>query len=173
MKKEATNVDRGLSNVERFQQPTLNNRRLALGYWTAAAVILGASDALAQSQRADEIFKSIQSNLGNTSDPTPYIIGAIATVVVIAALVFFSKRTKREAVAKALNHPGKLIKEMCKAVDLKPAEVRQLKQLAEKQNVSNPLALLLCPSVLAKAVQEQGARVDRKLLARAIQRVSR
>ncbi len=51
-----------------------------------------------------------------------------------------------------------------RTVDLRPAEVKQLKMLADDQNVSSPLTLLLCPSVLAKAVKAKPGKVDRKIM---------
>ena len=39
-----------------------------------------------------------------------------------------------------------------------------LKLLAEEQNLSSPLTLLLCPSILAKAVKERSGKVDRKAI---------
>lgn len=56
------------------------------------------------------------------------------------------------------------MKEIVRQIDLRPAEVRQLKILAEAQNVSSPITLLLCPSVLAKAVKECSGKVDRKVM---------
>ena len=60
---------------------------------------------------------------------------------------------RRRRTPKALNHHGKLLKELAAAVSLKPAEVKQLKLLADEQKLSNPLTLILCPSILAKAVK--------------------
>jgi len=52
------------------------------------------------------------------------------------------------------------------------AEVRQLRSLAEGQTVQNPMTLLLCPSLLAKAAREKSDKFDRKLVASMIKRMS-
>ena len=54
---------------------------------------------------------------------------------------------------KALNHSGKLVKEISKTMNLKPAEIKQLKVLADGQDVGKPLVLLLCPSLLSQGGQ--------------------
>ena len=47
----------------------------------------------------------------------------------------------------------------------------QRKLLAEIQGVKSPLTLLLCPTVLAKAMREAGDRVDRQILQGLVQQI--
>jgi hypothetical protein len=112
----------------------------------------------------EEVFKSIQDNMGASTDPKVFFgfLAAIAGAIMLLAVL--SKRKQRQVTPKTLNHHGKLMKEILKRVDLRPAEIRQLRMLAEAQNVSSPLTLLLCPSVLAKAVKERAGKVDRKVM---------
>jgi hypothetical protein len=112
----------------------------------------------------EEVFKSISDNVGSTTDPKKFFAffaGAAGLVILIAVL---SQRKKRQVMPKKLNHQGKLLKEVLAQIDLRPVELKQLKMLAEAQGVSSPLTLLLCPSVLAKAVKERTTKVDRKVL---------
>jgi len=111
-----------------------------------------------------EVFKSIQDNVGSTTDPKKFfafLIGVAALAILLAVL---SKRKQRQVMPKTLNHQGKLLREVVGRVDLRPGEIRQLRILAEAQEVSSPLTLLLCPSVLAKAVKERPGKVDRKVM---------
>jgi len=57
-------------------------------------------------------------------------------------------------------------------INLRPSEVRQLKVLAEEQQVSSPLTLLLCPSVLAKAVKHQSGKVDTRVIAQVARKMT-
>ena len=78
------------------------------------------------------------------------------------------QRFKRQASPKAIHHPAKLTKELAQAVALKPAEIKQLKTLADQIQaqhgitIQSPLTLLLCPSLLAKAMKEQRHGAEHK-----------
>lgn len=87
------------------------------------------------------------------------------TAGVIILLVLFSHRRKRDVSPRSLNHQGKLLKEIVKRINLKPGEMRQLKALADEQSVSSPLTLLLCPSILSKALKHQSGKVDPRVIA--------
>jgi len=122
--------------------------------------------AAAAAPTNEEFFRSVRDNIDKPVDPTKFIAFAMAVVGIIILMVLFSrKKEQRAAKPKVLNHSGKLLKEIMSAVHLKPAEVKQLKLLAEGQSVSSPLTLLLCPSVFAKAVRAKPAKVDRRVLA--------
>ena len=106
----------------------------------------------------EEVFKSINENVGQTVDGTKVlaIMAAIAGLVII--LVLFNRRQTREAAPTALNHQGKLLRELMKTAGLKPAEARQLKVLAEHaaavgEPVESAVTLLLCPSVMKRVKQ--------------------
>lgn len=134
---------------------------IAIVYLLSSTLV--CSRALATATQ-EEVFKSIQDNVGQSADPKKFFAFMAGAAGLILLLAVLSNRKKRQVTPKTLNHHGKLLKEIVKKVDLRPAEIRQLKMLAEGQKVSSPLTLLLCPSVLAKAVKERPGKVDRKVL---------
>lgn len=131
--------------------------------WAIAAGIL---PSVASAQLTEEDFRrSLSENIDQTIDPNKFLaffLCLIAGVIVIA--VIQKRRAARPATNKALNHPGKLMKEVGKLVQLRPAELKQLRNLAPLENVNNPLVLLMCPSVLARAVKNVNARFDRHIV---------
>jgi hypothetical protein len=106
----------------------------------------------------EEVFRSIQ-NSENESVDGGKVLAVLAVGVGLAiVLTLFSRRQKREAAPKALNHQGKLMREMMKTAGLKANEIRQLKALADEitaggETLDNPLTLMLCPSLLQKSRQ--------------------
>jgi len=111
----------------------------------------------------EDVFKSISDNMGQKSDAGPFL-GVMATIAAVAILVaVISKRRERPRLPKALNHQGKLLKEVLKSTPLKPSEARLLKSLSETQEVDNPLVMMLCPSVLEKAMRQKKGKLDRKV----------
>jgi hypothetical protein len=135
----------------------------ALRVFLTSWCLFFCSSALA-SPTQKEVFKSIQDNVGGTVDPKKFIAGMIAVGGLVILLAVMSQRRKREVTPKAFNSQGKLLKEIVKQVNLRPAEIRQLKSLADAQGVSSPLTLLLCPSILTKAVKEANVKIDRKVI---------
>lgn len=114
----------------------------------------------------EQFFQSVRENIDQPVDGTKFLAVLLGAVAIILLLVVLTrKKEQRISRPKALNHPGKLIKEITHAVHLKPAEIKQLKLLSEGQGVSSPITLLLCPSVFAKAVRAKTNKVDRKVLA--------
>ena len=74
----------------------------------------------------------------------------LAAAGLAVLLVLLSYRRKREVAPKAFNHHGKLVKEVSKAIGLKPADLRPLKTKAQALGVSSPLTMLICPSLLSR-----------------------
>ena len=131
---------------------------------------------------ANEVFKSLQQNVGGQAEDNAgngkglaiVLAGAAALIMVMLA---GSKVRARRATPQAVHHPGKLLKEVLKAIPLKPKELKQLKLLAEtsrrrheedgtrEEGVENPLTLILCPSVLARTLKDRPANVDRAVVA--------
>jgi hypothetical protein len=130
-----------------------------------------ANFAKADPPTQDEVFKSINQNVGSTVDMRkvlPYLLGGLA--ITIAAAVY-SQRKQKSVMPKVLNHPGKLVREVARALHLKSSEIKQLKMLAEEQEVESPLTLLLCPSVLAKAIRTRNPRLDKKVIQQMVLRL--
>jgi hypothetical protein len=123
----------------------------------------------------EEVFQSIKDNVGPSqtdySKLLPYVLVGLGLVILV---VLVSQRRRQETVApKALNHQGKLLREVLKTLPLRASEVKQLRGLAEgrEEPLVSPLTLLLCPSLLAELIharQAQGAqgkgKLDRKVV---------
>jgi len=124
-------------------------------------------NAIASAAPTDkEFFRSVRDNIDKPVDGTRFFAVLMGVVAILILLVIFTrKKEQRVSKPKGLNHPGKLIKEIASALHIKPAEMKQLKLLAEAQNISSPITLLLCPSAFASAVRVKTNKVDRKLLA--------
>jgi hypothetical protein len=154
---------------------------LAIGFW------LMTSPAFA-TPSANEVFQSIQKNVGGQGDDESGGSGKGLAIVLAAGaglimvMLAGSKIRARRATPQAMHHPGKLLKEVLKAVPLKPKEVKQLKLLAEasrrrhedgasEEGVENPLTLILCPSVLARTLKDRPANVDRAVIAGLIRKM--
>lgn len=109
---------------------------------------------LAQS-KLEDVLRSTRDSIDQSqgSGRTLALIFSIVGVAIV--LLILQQRRKQTAVPTAVNHQGRLLKEVLHDLPLKPAEVKQLKQMAEQQSCSSPLVMLLCPSLLAKAMQNR------------------
>ena len=120
----------------------------------------------------EEVFKSISENMssgGESSGKTTMaiIMGSIGLILVLA---LYSSREKRQASPKAVNHHGKLLKELSKSLSLRRSEIKQLQILAQGEKdaglpIESPLVFLICPSTLAAAMRADRVKVDRKVIA--------
>lgn len=136
----------------------------------AAVVLLGASLARATPTQ-DEVFQSIHDNVGPTFDlarALPYLVTAVAAVVLVVVVHQYRQRPARR---KNLNRPNRLLRHVRRSLHLGSAEIKQLKLLAQEQELSSPLTLLLCPSVLAKSLRSRNPRIDRLVLQQLVQRL--
>ena len=88
----------------------------------------------------------------------------------IILMVLINQRKQNTIAPKTLHHHGKLMKEVSKGLSLRAAEIKQLRLLADDTTgrggdpVTSPLALLLCPSVLAAAAKRRRPGVNQKTL---------
>ena len=139
----------------------------------AVVVVLAICSPLMAGPSQEEVFRSINQNVGQTTDPRKFFAALVALAGVMMLLAVLTQRRKRQAVPRAMNHHGKLLKEMARALHLRSSELRQLKMLAEEQSLSSPLTLLLCPSVLAQAVkQKRKGRLDRRAMMQIMRRIA-
>ena len=127
----------------------------------------------------EDVFRSISNNVG----PKPGEGGKGLAMLLCGAgglillVLLAGSRARRQAVPQPLNHSRKLMREVMKAVPLRRGEVRQLKLLADSatvdggEPVESPLTLLLCPSVLARALKHRPAKVDRAVIARVVRKM--
>jgi len=128
----------------------------------------------------DDVFKSIHDSVDErtTFDSRPVLLLACGGGATVLLLVLMNRRQKREVAPKTFNHQGKLVKEIMRQLPLKSEELRQLKILADTARhtdvgeVNNPLALLLCPSALAKTLQARQAKVDRQAVAQVVRKLN-
>jgi hypothetical protein len=109
----------------------------------------------------DQALNSIRQTLGSRVDAMMLLWVAFVVLVVLGGLFYINRWANKRASSEGLNHPGKLVKEVSTAVGIKPAELKKLRLLMEQINqngqnrVKNPMVLLLCPSVLAKAMKKK------------------
>jgi hypothetical protein len=153
-------------------------RRLGRWYAIAGAVLVTfhvSRFTLSPARAAptqEDVFKSIQDNVSDSADWSgllPFALAGAGVLLVVA--VVSQRRTQSARQPRKLNHSGKLMREVLDAVPLRPAEVRQLKLLAEDAaavaggGAIDPVTLLACPSLLARSIrarQSRGGRMDRK-----------
>lgn len=134
------------------------------------AIASSASTLFAQPTQ-EEVFQSINSNVRSTVDLSKAVPYLVAAAAVVALLVWIAHRRQQQATPKKLNHAGKLVREIAKKAGLRSPETKALKILAEEQQVSSPLVLLLCPSLLGKAIRTQNPRVDREIMLEVVRRL--
>ena len=113
--------------------------------------------------KQEDVFKSISENVSSTADPKVMYALLFGAIAFILLMVLINAKKKRVATPRAVNHQGRLTRELLKRVPLKKAELKQLKIAAAEQGYESPLTLVLCPSVLAKSVNA-GGKADRKTL---------
>ena len=145
-------------------------RHFLLAIANCGLACLVASPVAAQPTQED-VFRSIGQNVSEPADSRRLLAVVLGIAGVVALLVVVSHSKRREGRPRILNSQGKLLKEALKAVSLKPAELKQLKALAQEARArdedgpQSPLTLLLCPSVLAREAQRNPQKVNRKVLA--------
>jgi hypothetical protein len=137
------------------------------------SLVTCASATIAPAQtRQDDVLRSIQQNVGQSVDPAHLIAAVVVIATIVVTMLLVNVMRKRAARPKVVNHRGKLLKEMSRTLSIKPAEMRQLKTLAESEEISSPLVLLLCPSLLNKSVKSAGDRIDRSAVGRLARRLA-
>src|SRR5258706_2007502 len=113
--------------------------------------------------RQEDVFKSISDNVGAKTDPQVFYIVGLIVVGLVLLLVVVNNFKKRQATPRAVNHQGKLLKEILKALPLKKAEIKHLKTMAVEQSCASPLTMILCPSVLARGINAKG-KADKRVV---------
>ena len=137
----------------------------------ACIAFFGLATIAAANPTQEEVFQSINDNVRSTADFTkavPYML--VIAGVVILCLLFNYHRKHRKVPRKSYN-PSRLSRELCRRINLRSIELKQLKILAEQQDLEYPLTLILCPSLLGKAIRSQNVRVDRAVVKRMVARL--
>ena len=129
-----------------------------------------AATALAMPTQ-EEVFQSTKQNMDSTVDISkvvPYLLAGISLAIMWG---LYNHHRKRQTTPGKLNSPGRLSREVCRKISLRPVEIKQLKLLADEQEIEYPLTLILCPSLLGKAIRSPGAQVDRAVVKEIVQRL--
>ena len=119
----------------------------------------------------EEVFQSTKQNMDSTVDlskAVPYLLAGISLAIMWK---LYKYRRKWRTTPGKFNSPGRLSREVCRRISLRPVELKQLKLLADEQELEYPLTLILCPSLLGKAIRSPGARVDRAVVNEIVQRM--
>jgi hypothetical protein len=155
-----------------MQKAERNMRKTAHSSASSAYCLVPTAYFFIAELRQDEVLRSISDNVSSSGDGSATVfLGILAAIVALIVLVaLINARSKRKSTPKAANHPGKLLKELTRQIQLRPAELKQLKLLAQGERdagkeIDSPLVFLLCPSALVDAARSQRVKIDRKVLA--------
>jgi hypothetical protein len=126
--------------------------------------------ALLADVKLEDVFQSTNESMNAGPGSTRLMVLLAGAGLMVLLLVVLQWRRKRQTLPKSVNHQGKLLKEIARPLGLKPAELKQLKELAEEAGLSSPLVLLLCPSLLGTAAQRRTSD-QKKVLAAMVKRM--
>jgi len=121
--------------------------------------------------KLEDVFKSTKENMNQEAGPERLIALALGALAIVVLLIILAHRRKVDLVPRPVNNQNRLIREVLKTVPLKEAELKQLKQLADEQSCSSPLVLIMCPSLIARALQSKTTE-QRKALAPTIKKLT-
>jgi hypothetical protein len=147
------------------------NGSIARGLIVGGFIVWGTARVAMGNPTQEDVFRSLNQNMNTPVDMSravPYLLAALG-VIILAFII--NHHRQRQNSPRSLNHAGKLTKELAKRLSLRSVELRQLKLLAEEQQLEFPLTLILCPSVLGKAIRAPSARVDRAVVKQIVQRL--
>jgi hypothetical protein len=118
----------------------------------------------------DQVFRSVGENIDKPADLRPLIAGVAVIAGLLGVLVVIRNAragngSSPAAAAAPVGSPSRLLREALKGTGVTRAELKQLKSVAQQQDLSSPLLLLLCPSLLARAMKDPNTRVDRQVMA--------
>ena len=136
-----------------------------------AFLVCGIAPIAAAMPTQEEVFQSTKQNMDSTVDiskAAPYLLAGISLAIMWG---LYNHHRQRRAKPGKLNSPGRLSREVCRRISLRPVEMKQLKLLADEQELEYPLTLILCPSLLGKAIRSPGAQVDRAVVKEIVQRL--
>jgi hypothetical protein len=114
-----------------------------------AWIVVFLATAAGATPTNEEISRSFSENMDQAPDYSRLIPWLFALAGIVAAVIYIRQRQKRQAVPKALNHPGKLMREIIRTGEINPVEMKKLSGRARELDCQNPLTLLLCPSLLS------------------------
>ena len=121
--------------------------------------------------KLEDVFKSTKERMNQEAGPERLIALGLGALAVVVLLVFLQYRRKAESMTKPVNNQNRLLREMTRTLALKDAEMRQLQEMANEQSCSSPLVLLMCPSLMAKALANKSAE-QKKAIAPMIRKLT-
>ena len=121
--------------------------------------------------KLEDVFKSTKESMSQEAGPERLIALGLGALAVVVLLVFLQYRRKAESMTKPVNNQNRLLREMTRTLALKDAEMRQLQEMANEQSCSSPLVLLMCPSLMAKALANKSAE-QKKAIAPMIRKLT-
>lgn len=110
--------------------------------------IMHSSSVSFAARTEQEILRGISQGVESGVDAGKVLAVVFACAAVVILLMLLSYRSKRTVSPRPLNHHGRLIREVSRSIGLSSAELKQLRSQAEQRGLSNPLLLLLCPSLM-------------------------
>lgn len=147
-------------------------RRVQLLALYAAMAALGWMAAPLQAMTQDDVFRSIQENVGKDQDNHLLWPMLCAVAGVIILLVLYNQRRERQVTHAAMNNPARLLREVEKKAGLKKNEMRQIRILAAETPEGDPLLMLVCPSLLSNALKQcKNRKLDRRLVLTTVARL--
>ena len=142
----------------------------------AIAALLSPASLWAQVKQED-VFRSISDNMGGGgSNGSSILLLLGGGIGVLLLLAYLSRRGENAPANRSVNHAGKLLREVRKQIGLRPAELKQLKLVADQLSAKggdpvSPLTLIVCPSLLVSAIQNENLKVDRAVLSGLVKRI--
>ncbi|GEM_PF-2576766 len=104
--------------------------------------------------KLEDFFRSTQESVAGEASASRLVALLLCVAALMILLWLLHHWRNRQVARGAINHHGRLLREVAREVGLRPAEVRALRELAQRQRCGNPLLLLLCPSLLSRALQQ-------------------
>src|SRR4051795_2184420 len=100
--------------------------RFGIGLVLGLLVLVSSTSVVYSAPSQEDVFKSIQNNVGSSTDPTKFVAFLLGAAGLVVLLALLNARRNREAKPRVLNHQGRLLKEIARTCDLRSSEIRQL-----------------------------------------------
>jgi hypothetical protein len=106
---------------------------------------------------AEDVFKSVGDSLDTRVNPNHLILIVVGLIMIVVVISLLNRRAapRADGKPKPLNNPTKLTRQIARQMGLSRRDMKRLNELATQMGVENPLALLLCPSVLKQAATKR------------------
>lgn len=97
----------------------------------------------------DQVLNAINDSVKSTVSPWVLVWGFVGVLLLVVGVAAYERYRKPGKVTakKVVRSMPKLLREVSRELNLSAGEVRKLEQHAKASGVSNPLVLLLCPSL--------------------------